>query len=103
MWEAPPSGGVEPSHESQDKYTTFYLQFQRFFNESHALADYIPNLKEGALSARLVMRKKKRNADLRSLRIKHTESVSPHQIALRPLRECCVMFHRWLMGIGGRQ
>ena len=45
MWEAPPSGGVEPSHESQDKYTTFYLQFQRFFNESHALADYIPNLK----------------------------------------------------------
>ena len=54
MWEAPPSGGVEPSHESQDKYTTFYLQFQRFFNESHALADYSPNLKDGALSARLV-------------------------------------------------
>ena len=54
VWETPPCGGVVLSHERQKKYTIFHLQFQPFLTKQRSLADYIPSLKDGVLSARLI-------------------------------------------------
>ena len=33
VWKAPPGGGVNLSHERQNKYTRFHLQIQPFFTQ----------------------------------------------------------------------
>ena len=57
MWEAPPGGGVVPSHKRQDKYTIFSLQqIQPFLTNSRRLPFCIPALKGGDTERKILIK-----------------------------------------------